>query len=98
MSVNKIQFTKNKNISKDFAKIIRPRKMPNSASMSNEIFQKGGGSCMKFYEPDLLKMATMSLDECKKYREFLISTGKFYEVATKDVVEDIPEWIRQVTG
>lgn len=41
MSVNKIQFTKNKNISKDFAKIIRPRKMPNSVSMSNEIFQKG---------------------------------------------------------
>lgn len=53
---------------------------------------------MKFYEPDLLKMATMSLDECKKYRECLISTGKFYEVATKDVVENIPEWIRQVTG
>lgn len=51
--------------------------MPNSVSMSNEIFQKGGGSCIKFYEPDLLKMATMSLDECKKYREFLILRGNF---------------------
>ena len=42
-------------------KSLKPRKLPNSVSTYDETFQKGGGLCIQFYEPDLLKMAKMSL-------------------------------------
>ena len=76
-------------------KSLKPRKLPNSVSTYDETFQKGGGLCIQFYEPDLLKMAKMSLEECKKYREYLISSGKFYETTVASTLNKLPAWIQK---
>lgn len=76
-------------------KSLKPRKIPNSVSTHDEVFQKGGGSQIKFYDVDLSKMALMSFEECEKYKEYLISTGKFYETTADISTSDLPEWIKQ---
>ena len=76
-------------------KSLKPRKLPNSVSMCDEVFQKDGGSCIQFYEPDLLKMAKMSLEECNKYKESLISSGKFYETTVASTLNKLPAWIQK---
>lgn len=95
MNVNKIQPTDQENIGGNLRKIIKSRKVPNSVSLPNEIFQKGGGSCIQFYKSDLLKMAKMSLEECKKYKEYLISSGKFYETTVVNTLSKLPTWIQK---
>lgn len=37
----------------------------------------------------------MSFEECEKYKEYLISTGKFYETTADISTSDLPEWIKQ---
>lgn len=95
MNVNKIQSIVQENIGRNLRKIIKPRKVPNSVSLPNETFQKGGGSCIQFYKSDLLKMAKMSLEECKKYKEYLISSGKFYETTVASTLNKLPAWIQR---
>ena len=96
MNINKIQRLKSKHVSSSIRKVIHSRKVPNSVSLPNETFKKGGGSCIAFYKPDLLKMAKMSLEECKKYREYLISLGRFYETSSEEIVDTFPKWIQEV--
>lgn len=95
MVVNKIELIDSKSICKTTRKIIKSRNIPNSVSLPNEIFQKGGGSCIQFYKSDLLKMAKMSLEECKKYKEYLISSGKFYETTVANTLSKLPAWIQK---
>lgn len=76
-------------------KSLKPRKLPNSVSTCDEVFQKGGGSCIQFYKSDLLKMAKMSLEECNKYKEYLISSGKFYETTGASILNKLPVWMQK---
>ncbi len=95
MNVNKIQPIDQENLGRNLRKIIKARKVPNSVSLPNETFQKGGGSCIQFYKSDLLKMAKMSLEECNKYKEYLISSGRFYETTGVSILNKLPAWIQK---
>ena len=95
MKTEKIQPILSSEVIATSKKSLKPRKLPNSVSTYDEVFQKGGGSCIQFYEPDLLKMAKMSLEECNKYKEYLISSGKFYETTGASILNKLPAWIQK---
>lgn len=95
MKAEKIQPILSSKIVVASEKSITPRNVPNSVSTHDEVFQKGGGSCIQFYKSDLLKMAKMSLEECKKYKEFLISNGEFYETTVASTLNKLPAWIQK---
>ena len=40
-------------------------------------------------------MAKMSLEECNKYKEYLISSGKFYETTGASILNKLPAWMQK---
>ena len=71
--------TYNKEADKKQNNMLLNEMVSNVVSSKDEIFESGGGGYVHFYQEDVEKMKSMTVDEQLEYKSFLIEQGKYIE-------------------
>lgn len=67
---------------------IRPYRLSNVVSTEDDVFQVGGGGCVKFYPEDEERMRGMSVKEKKEFKKELLLSKRYMCDTTERMVSD----------